>query len=218
MSPGKNELISVKRLHKDGTVDSDVVQRIVETLKSGGVVVLPVDSIYGIVAASNTDSENQMSDISYEKHADLVRMISSFKMLDEIAAVDKFQFDFLHRIWPGEVVVNLKMKKKLPQINTVPVRIPKTKYFIDIINNIGVPLYYTYAMNTRKQIVFRERDILKKYLKKVSLVLIIKEFSKSHIMPTVVDLTKGNLEILNKGRVSVDEMKSLYFLGRDDII
>jgi len=35
-------------------------------------------------------------------------------------------------------------------------------------------------------------------------------------MPTVVDISGETLAILNEGRVSAEEIKSLYFLGKDD--
>ena len=46
--------------------------------------------------------------------------------------------------------------------------------------------------------------------------LIVDEACKEHSLPSVIDITGGSVEVLYEGRVSTDEIKSLYFLGADD--
>ena len=205
----KKEIIPVKRVKKDGSLGRDIVERVVRELKGGKIVVMPVDAVFGILAVASETSEKKIHTAFGAGTGEVVRLISSFRMLDKIAHYDKNEFDFLHRVWPGEVVVRLRSRAKSPMV--VPVRYPKNKFILDIITQVREPLFFGAGLHFRKSRPFHVEDIFNKYAK-ANMIVLIEEFCKRHPFPTVVDVANGDLQILKEGRISAEEIKSLYFL------
>ena len=210
----KTEIITIKKLKKDGTIDGSISRKITAALKNGKTVLMPVDAIYGLVTLMDPRSTGTIIKFTGGEVDNLVRMVSSFKMLNEIAAVNKMEFDFLHRIWPGELIVYLEDIHK--KNSAIPIRMPKNKYQQEIIEHVGRPLVYSALYNSNRSIIYRKKDMVNALDGTVELLLIVDEFCKEHTLPSVVDISKGGLTIVNEGRVSADEIKSLYFLGKDD--
>ena len=217
MSQDISEVISIQKLQKSGTINKTLFKKIVEALLNGSRIIIPVDSIYGITDLSDIATEKKNNIVNNKGPEETISMISSFKMLDEIAMIGKFEFDFLHRIWPGEVVVILKKKGSMNKNDVISVRYPRSKYIQNVINYIGSPLHYSVLRNSANELVFTGENIIQNFKDEVDLIIIIEEFCKEHTQPTVVDISNEELNIIEHGRVSEDEMKSLYFLGKDDV-
>jgi tRNA A37 threonylcarbamoyladenosine synthetase subunit TsaC/SUA5/YrdC len=212
----KTDIITIKKLKKDGTIDSAITRTLFELIKSGKVVLMPVDSIYGFVSLYEPRCMALIERLSGDTDDQVIRMISSFKMLDEIANINKTEFDFLHRIWPGELIVHVENLKSGGK--AIPVRMPKSKYQQEIIDTVGRPLIYATLLDPNGKPIYLKKDIIKILDGKIDCLLIIEEFCKEHTLPSVLDISKGTLNILNEGRVSAEEIKSLYFLGKDDLV
>jgi tRNA A37 threonylcarbamoyladenosine synthetase subunit TsaC/SUA5/YrdC len=210
----KTEIISLKKLKKDGSIDQAIVRNIAQTISGNRSVLMPVDSIYGIVSLHEAKTREIIEHLNGLKHNSVIRMISSFKMLDELAPVSKMEYDFLHRIWPGELVVI--MKDIAGDNRLIPVCMPHGKFKQDILERVGHPLFYAPMLDVSKKPVYRKKDLIGLLEGKVDSLLVIDEFCKEHSLPTVVDISMGTLTIVHEGRVSAEEIKSLYFLGKDD--
>lgn len=210
----KTEILAVKKLKKDGNLDRSITRRVADFIGRGNIVLMPVDAIYGIVSLNEPRMISAVSKLTSEKEENLVRMISSFKMLNDIAAIDKMEFDFLHRIWPGELIVHVR--DLLHKNRSIPVRMPKSKYQQEIIDHVGRSLVFSNLYGSNHDIVYKKKDLVNVLEGKVGLMLIIDEFCKEHTLPSVVSISTGDLLIINEGKVSADEIKSLYFLGKDD--
>jgi len=212
----KTEIISIKKLKKDGTIDATITHNLADMIKSGKTVMMPVDAIYGIVCLDDRPNREIIEHITGDPDDHIVRMVSSFKMLNEIGNIDKLEFDFLHRIWPGELIVyveDISAKGK-----AIPVRMPRSKYQQDIIEHVGKPFLYSTLLDKDKKPMYRKKEIIDCLEGRIDCLLIIDEFCKEHTLPSVVDISKGSLAIINEGRVSTEEIKSLYFLGKDDSV
>jgi tRNA A37 threonylcarbamoyladenosine synthetase subunit TsaC/SUA5/YrdC len=211
MPGARIEVIPIKRVKKDGSLDRRIVLKISEQLKNGKMVVMPVDSVFGIIGPADETTENKIHQIFGEKFDNIVRMISSFRMLEDIAVIDKNEFDFLHRVWPGEVVVKLRKKKPVNGCSIIPVRFPRNKFVQDVIAEVNQPLLFAACLHFRRKRRFKIKDLYNKY-KKANMIVVIEEFLKKHPSPTVIDVTNGELIIENEGRIPAEEIKSLYFL------
>lgn len=207
----QNVIHDVKKLKKDGSIPSNCVDSIVRLLKSGELIIMPIDSIYGIIGLNRNDIIDEIMSISGGAHDNIEIIISNFKMLEEMALVDKFIYNFLKRVWPGEVIVQLKNRECSGEPDLF-MRMPRHKYILDIVNGIGLPIVYTPVKSSMRAFVFNDKDIPKKY-KELCSILVISEFNKNHSLPTLIDVSCDKLNIINEGRVSAEEIKSLYFLG-----
>ncbi len=213
-SPYKNDdVIIVKKLKKDGSVDVDILHRIIDVLQKNGIVILPVDSQYEIVGIANTVVEHKLKALIKSKTKKFVRLIASFKMLESLATVTKFQYDFFHRIWPGEVTAIVPCKENISQ--EIALRFPKAKFVHEIIEAIGQPLFATNILRLTKG-SNKHSDIIRVFGKKVDAIVIIEELCKRHPRPTLISLFNGKLKILREGKISSEEIQSYYYLGSCD--
>lgn len=206
------EVLSLKKLKKDGSLDSAVIENAVRILTSGQRLLLPLDSIYGIATIMNDQYLREPGPCP--DPPGLVRLISSFHMLDTVAVIDKMEFDFLHRVWPGEIIVHLKDIKNTAR--HIPVRMPRTRYLLDLIDHVGKPLLYRMAADKNGSLIYRKKDLLALPDELVDARLVIDECCRPHAGPTILDVSGGALTIIREGKVSAEEIKSLYFLGADD--
>ncbi len=205
----KTEIIKIKKLKKDSSIDQELIESMAAVFADGGAVLLPVDCMYGLLVSPEFAEKMHINlNSSYNLSDDSTLLISNFKMADAAVEIGKHEFDFLHRIWPGEINVSMKRKK---DNSAVTMRMPRSKYINDFINKIGNPVLFIPAQCVKKKI-FREAEIIKTFTGTAHLIIIIKEFCKEHIPPSIVDISDGSLRIIKEGRVQSEDIKSLYFL------
>lgn len=210
------EIITIKKLKKDGSIGREFVQRIAECVRKEGVAVLPIDNIYGLIGLAVPPVEKRISALLDKPGRKLVRLISSFKMLDDIASFTKYDYDFLNRVWPGEVTIVMKRKRSFEGNPSIAVRYPKNKFLLSVISDVGSPMVFKNVYKAQGSPMYNKSEILRAFRDSVDQVVIIEELCRSHPASTLVDISEGCLNILREGKVSAEEIKSLYFLGKDD--
>jgi L-threonylcarbamoyladenylate synthase len=211
------DIIKIKKLRKDGSISSHIVEKISVSIRNKGIVVLPIDNVYGVIGISEPEVEKRMCRLLKVDETNFVRLISSFKMLNETACYTKFDYDFLNRVWPGEVNVILKYKKSHNgKDKFITIRYPRNKFLQSVIDTVDSPLVVSKACNRNNDLIYRKEDIINNFYNKVKLIVIIEELCKKHPVSTLIDISSGDLKILREGKVTSDEIKSLYFLGKDD--
>jgi L-threonylcarbamoyladenylate synthase len=118
---------------------------IVETLKSGGIGVLPTDTMYGIVgSALNKKTVTEIYHLRYRAfHKPLIVLISSLEDLKLLGIKTTLAHkQILEQVWPGPVSVILPcFQKKFEYLTrgtkTIAVRLPKDNFLIDILKQTG---------------------------------------------------------------------------------
>ncbi len=214
MTGSQTHIIKLKKLKKDGSIDREIMKTVADRIVEGGCVILPVDFINGVCCIDGGRRCDSLLNQWNDHLQSVSRLISSFKMLEDCAVIDKLEFDFLHRIWPGEMSVFLKDKGCSG--HRIPMRMPKGRLSQELIDLAGKPLLFFPLMKSTSHLVYQKLSILNGFRDQVDMILIIEEFCKDHTLPTVLDISDGDLKILNEGRISSEEIKSLYFLGKDD--
>jgi len=214
MHPREAEIIAVKRLKKDGDLGEPIVERIVAFLLEGAVSLLPVDNVYCIIG-TGPEGVRRASARVRGGSCEMTTLISSYRMLDGLAVFTKSDYDFLNRIWPGEVSVILRDQEN-GNGHKVLIRYPKNRFLQNVIERIDGPLYCTEASTSEKETVYRKKELVGLFREVVDLILVIDELCKKHPQASVIDITGEELHIVRTGKVPAEEIKSLYFLGRAD--
>jgi tRNA A37 threonylcarbamoyladenosine synthetase subunit TsaC/SUA5/YrdC len=177
------EIVSLRRLKKDGGLSDDIIETIVFHLREHKTILLPVDNIYTVVSLSPSHLEKAIP-FSATFSNGYIKLISSFKMLNNLADYNKSDYDFLNRIWPGEVVVLLREKDQTPKGKTT-IRYPKSKFMLDILEQIDQPLACAIPVVRPEKVLYRKKEIMGAYSDFVDLVIVIDELCKRHPLPTV---------------------------------
>lgn len=166
------------------------VEKAVETIKKGGVVVYPTDTVYGLGA--NALDEKAVKRVFEIKKRDLKKPISiivrDIEMAKKVASFSKNTEKILKKILPGPVTVILHKKKILPDILTggskkVGLRIPDCEFTKALMEKLDFPITTTSANISGKPIKGKPS--------------------------TVVDLTGPEPKILRMGPIKKEELFKL---------
>jgi tRNA A37 threonylcarbamoyladenosine synthetase subunit TsaC/SUA5/YrdC len=213
-----SEIIKIKKLKKDGTIEEDTQAEIIKHLKADKLMLMPIDGIYGVVAVWNDKNLKRIEALPYYTN-DSICLISNFSMLEKHAEISKKDYDFLHRIWPDQVVVILKKKyaRSNHELKYIKIQMPRSQFLHDIIDGVEDPLLYINVLKPNKKPYCKKKELKEMFAETTDIMVIIDEWCKSHLMSTLIDIRNNELHVLHEGKVAIDEIKSLYFLGADDI-
>ncbi len=137
-------------------VSEDRIRTAVATIKRGGTVIYPTETVYGLGA--NAFSEDAVRKVYKIKNRDFSQplsvAVSSFEMLQEVAFVASECLEVLSELLPGPVTVLLRRKAGVAQVLTagsagsevevVGVRFPENEVARRLIEGAG-PLTATSA-------------------------------------------------------------------------
>ena len=122
----------------------DQIRAAIDIIKSGGTVVYPTETVYGLGA--NALSEEAVRKVYKIKGRDISQPISiavsSFNMINKVAYVDSKTLEFISALLPGPVTVLLKKKEIVPDVLTADsdvlgVRFPDNEIATRIIKETG---------------------------------------------------------------------------------
>lgn len=125
-----------------------LVQQVVDTLESGGLVAYPTDSGYALGCklgnASGVERIRRIRQLDDKHHFTLV--CSTFAQLGQFVHIDNAVFRTLKAATPGPYTFILPTTKEVPKRlmhpkkNTVGVRLPEHKVVAAILDAVGEPL------------------------------------------------------------------------------
>jgi len=202
---------------KGGRFLESAVLRSAEVIKSGGIVIHPTDTCYGI--AVDVTNQEAIRNVSFLKKRDnilfnmIVKDFSQWREYGKLypivrKIVEKYndsQFSF----------VVPRIKKALPffrpGVPTLSIQIPKLKFSQDLLEKTNVPLMATSANLAGSEVCYTIKDLLNQFSKRPDFpfrVLILDNGKLSGQKPsTVVEIIKGKeLKILREGDVGRIEL------------
>lgn len=190
---------------------SDFLGVVVRDLERGEVVVIPTDTIYGLIAiASSEKAVKKIFKIKERpKSKALPLFVKDIKMAKQFAKIDKWQEEFLRKYWPGKITVVLERKggKNIYGVDkkTIGLRVPDSKMMSAIIEKVKQPLVQTSVNISSYPSMNDPGEIIGFFSKrKYKPDLVIDEGPiKKGIQSTLVDLTGEELKILREGAIKI---------------
>ncbi len=139
-------------LHLTANNQDAVIQRVVSLIKRGGVVVLPTDTVYGLVGDCLRDAAvKKIFRIKARSHQKALPVfIRDFEMARHYAYIDAKLKSLVEEMWPGPTTLVFKKKETMPDLvtgamKTVALRIPEYELVNQIAAGVGQPLVGTSA-------------------------------------------------------------------------
>ncbi|MBP6931396.1 MAG: threonylcarbamoyl-AMP synthase [Candidatus Pacebacteria bacterium] len=185
-------------------------KKVEEVLMDGGVAVIPTDTIYGVVARvlDKKAVERVYSVRGRDEKKPCIILISSYDDLNTLGIkLDKNQKEFLDKNWPGQVSIilpcNLKKFEYLHRgTSTLALRMigSRNKNLLTLIKKVG-PVIAPSA-NPQGLPPARNRKEARKYFDK-NIDAYICYGTREGKPSTLVDLSKGKIEILRQGKVKI---------------
>jgi len=190
-------------------------EEIVKTIKTGGVVVFPSDTIYGLICdATNKKAIANLFKIKARNCQKPVSIfVNSISQAKKLVQINKKQEKFLKRVLPGKLTIILKAKYKFPkgivgQNNGVGIRIPDYKPIISLLRKINIPLSATSANVSDLPGSGNPKEIIGQFRKRKNQPDLIVDAGmlKKSKPSTVIDLTGDELAILREGAVNKKDL------------
>ncbi len=185
--------------------DRKIIQKVAQIIKKGGLVILPTDTVYGLLAdARNEKAVGQIFKIKKRpKTKPLAIFVKDLKMAKKYAFINEKQEKFLKKNWPGKTTLILKSKINLPKgltakNKTIGMRISDYKLINLLFKKINFPLAQTSANISGGEATTKIREVLEQFTGKRTMPdLIIDAGDLPNNRPSkIIDLTQEKPLIL----------------------
>lgn len=181
---------------------------IIKTLKDGKLVIMPTDTIYGIIGdATNEDVINKVYEVKERPHdKPLLILVSNFTMLHELVTeIPKETEKIIKKFWPGPLTILFKKSSKVSDTLTansalVAIRMPNDKRLLNIMNHLNRPLISTSANISSHNAITNPNQLEEKMKEKID--LIVDEGTVNNEVSTLITIVNGKIEILREGSLT----------------
>jgi tRNA threonylcarbamoyl adenosine modification protein (Sua5/YciO/YrdC/YwlC family) len=154
------------------------IEQVADTLRSGGVIVYPTDTVYGL--GCDINSKKALERVRRIKKMDNKRHLSfvfaDLKQISSYAQVTDNAYRIMRRFLPGPYTFVLKATRLVPRIvltkrNEVGIRIPDNRICQALVAEIGNPILSSSVRMPDDQLLDDPREIDRLYKGQVDLVI-----------------------------------------------
>ncbi len=209
---------------KHGEADEgQIVSQALDILKSGGVVIYPTETCYGIgVDATASNAVNKL--IQYKgdrKNKPISIAVADKKMAQDYSEFNPAAENLFDNFLPGPITVVCQGKHRVDsrlesEMGTLGLRCPKHDLALKIIRAFGKPITSTSANVSNGKTPYEISDILDNLpeSKKELIGLIIDAGKLPHHPPsTIVDITLNTPRVLRQGEFIFENKKVKKFIS-----
>ena len=204
----------------------EAIQRAVELVLNGEVIVCPTDTGYAFAAnALDTGAITKVFNLKGRAFSNPVHVaVSSLEEAGKYAYLNEAARSLARRFLPGALTMVLKKKEIVPPMlvagmNTVGIRVPGNKAILTLAALTGLPITTTSANISGQPTPYKIGEIAGQVgedFKGIAMVLDQGEIYPPELS-TIVDLTVEPPRLLRQGRIAWDEIiKALELLKGAD--
>ena len=197
--------------------EAQSLERAAEVLKSGGVIVVPTDTVYGLLGKA--ESVHAVKKMFAIKNRPAEKAFPIF--VKDIASARLFAYisdrkeKFLEKVWPGQVTVVFDHKKKFPNVltggmQTIGMRMPDHPFVSDLLEQVDFPLAQTSA-NISSEPPAKNRAELEHYFLNAENApdLVIDGGEVGGQSSVVIDFTRDEPLVLRTGMITKEKLDQI---------
>ena len=185
-----------------------------ETIRKGGLVVFPTETVYGIGADAMNASACRKIFKAKKRPSDnpLIVHVSDMEMAEKVAIIPRRYRKAIESIWPSPLTLILKARAGLPRVvtaglKTVAVRMPSDEIALELIRQSRTPIAAPSANISKKPSSTSGKHAIGYFLKSVDIILDAGN-SEFGIESTVLDL--GHFTLLRPGAFTMEEISAAF--------
>ncbi|WP_081211435.1 L-threonylcarbamoyladenylate synthase [Salegentibacter sediminis] len=191
-----------------------LINKVVEVLRDGGLVIYPTDTVYGLGCdITNTSALEKIAQI---KGVKLEKANFSFicedlsNLSDYVKQIDTATFKILKRTLPGPYTFILPGNNNLPNVfkkkETVGIRVPDNNICRALVSALGNPIVSTSIRDDDEVLEYTTDPELIKEKWDNLVDIVIDGGYGDNIPSTVIDLTTAEPEVIREGKGSIEIM------------
>lgn len=192
--------------------------RIIQTLLSGGLVIVPSDTVYGaVVDATNEEAVKKLIAFKNRPWGKPISVfVSDREMIRSLTVTTEKQEQMLDQLLPGPYTIILPSKHNTSKLleserGSLGVRLPTNLFITELTRIYGKPLTATSANLSGRSPHYSIESLLKQFpeSKKKLIDLIVDGGKLPHNKPsTIIDLTGDEVKMLRKGDLVTTDAKT----------
>ena len=140
----KTEIFKIEKLDSEAL---SLIKKAAETIKSGGLVVFPTETVYGLGGDATNEESSRKIYAAKGRPSDnpLIIHVNTPEMTESYAYTCPLFYKLANRFMPGPLTVVLKSRETVPKatrggLDTVAVRCPESLIARELIKAAGVPI------------------------------------------------------------------------------
>lgn len=198
---------------KNGYTKEDI-KKLSDMIKSGEILILPTDTVYGIVCDSM--NEKAVKKIYELKQRELSKpmniLISNIEMIRKVAKkISKEEEKIVKKFLPGALTIIFEKKDKISNTitagkDTVGVRMPNHKMLLELIDYLGHPIVATSCNMAGEKAMTKAEDALLEFKDKVECIVDGGKI-KNGIPSTIIKFEEGKINILREGQINKKDLE-----------
>lgn len=180
------------------------INKAVDVLKNGGVIIYPTDTVYGIGCdIFNLHALERIFTIKNESAEKLFSFVcSDLKDISKYAIVSDYAYRTMKHLLPGPYTFILPAAKLVPKTlwskrKTVGIRVPNHNVTLSLVKELGNPIISTSATNRKGGILVDPSEIRAIFNSQVDLMLASGSISSNP--SSVIDLSDEAPEVIREG-------------------
>jgi tRNA threonylcarbamoyl adenosine modification protein (Sua5/YciO/YrdC/YwlC family) len=180
------------------------INKAVEVLRNGGVIIYPTDTVYGIGCdIFNRQALERIFSIKNDGNTKLFSFIcANLKDISNYAKVSDYAYRTMKHLLPGPYTFILPAAKLVPKKlwsnrKTVGIRVPNHAITLKLVEELGNPIISTSVTNRKGEIVFDPFDIKNIFNSRIDLMLASGNLAGNP--SSVIDLSMEEPEVIREG-------------------
>ena len=184
----------------------------IEVLKTGQLLALPTDTVYGVVAdAKNPYAVDKLYGLKARPDGKPFQvLVDSIEMAQTLAKFSPAAMRIAEKFWPGGLTLVLPYKPNAPisqtvcgALKTIGIRWPNHTLVTDIISQLGNPIAASSA-NVAGSMPLNSPAEIKDSFPELKVI----EGKAKGTASTVVELKDGNLILYREGAISQEQLEN----------
>ena len=210
---GRSETTSWRHKLTLNKSDLTSIKTTSDTLKNGGIVIIPTDTVYGFsgIVDLNTAAKHYKTDAKIRaikgrsETKPLIQLIAKPEDI-RLYTDDKIPQNLLSK-WPGALTIIVHIKKNSPlaehaALPTIAFRCPGDEWLRKVITECGAPIFSTSVNRSGQPILDTTAAILSEFSSETDLIILDGD-TKNALPSTLVTIENNQIKILRQGSVKV---------------
>lgn len=194
-------------------ISKENIDIVCDIVSHDGVVAFPTETVYGLGVRFN--SEKALDKLMEAKERDyskaITLMVAERDDIGKYAYVSDDAKKIINAFMPGMITMVFKKKEDVNPVmtngkETIGVRIPDSEYVLSLLRKVG-PMLVTSANLSNHPNTTSTKEVLDQLDGRIDLVVDGK--TNDNIASTVVDVSKGDINILRVGKISKENIEEI---------
>lgn len=180
------------------------INKAVQVLRDGGVIIYPTDTVYGIGCdIFNKEALERIFKIKNDSSNKLFSFVcSDLKDIARYAKVSDYAYRMMKHLLPGPYTFILPAAKEVPKKlwskrKTVGIRVPNHLVTLSLVSELGNPIISTSTTNDSGEVLYNPEEIKNIFSSRVDFML-----SSGYLQgdpSSVIDLSEDTPEVIREG-------------------